>query len=696
MALINTLRNKLGKFIVAAVAIAIMSFVLADLLGPNSSLLGGGNEVGEIAGKTISIQEFQAEVQERESSYLLNFNRQPSDREKPTLRQQAWDLLIAKYAFSKEYNEVGVQVTDDEIWDMLQGKNLNPSLKQAFTNPETGQYDRAAFIDYLNKVPSLNANDRVRWDVFKDEMIKGRERLKYEYLLTKSNYVTDAEAEREYHLQNDVAEVKYLYIPYYSISDSLVSVSDNDLKSYYDNNKEKYEVEESRSLNYVSFQIVPSATDSAFVKEELEQLKEEFKTTDNDSIFANLNTDPFPSFGKFNPGSLPAQLDANISNLSQGDIRGPYLDTDGYKLYKVSEIFEDTVGYARASHILIKGEDDAETRAKANDILREIKNGAEFAAMAREHGTDGTSTIGGDLGWFSAGKMVAEFEQAVFNATSIGLLNNVVKTEFGYHIIKVDQVKTNTAYKIATVTREILSGDETINEAFIKADLFASSVDDIRSFDALAQSDSLLILPANDLKVNDRRVATLGDARQVVQWLFTNASTGDVSDVFELDDAYVVAVMTKEIEEGFKPLASVTAEITVELKKKAQGEAIKTKLSGITGSLDEIAASYGPDAKVNSSSDLLLNSNSLPSVGFDPTAVGVAFSLEAGETSAPVLGENGVLMILMENKTIAPEIADYSIYKNQLEQKYTNQASYSITEAITEKADIKDERFKYY
>lgn len=119
-------------------------------------------------------------------------------------------------------------------------------------------------------------------------------------------------------------------------------------------------------------------------------------------------------------------------------------------------------------------------------------------------------------------------------------------------------------------------------------------------------------------------------------------------------------------------------------------------MSGITGSLDEIAASYGPDAKVNSSSDLLLNSNSLPSVGFDPTAVGVAFSLEAGETSAPVLGENGVLIILMENKTIAPEIADYSIYKNQLEQKYTNQASYSITEAITEKADIKDERFKYY
>ena len=454
-------------------------------------------------------------------------------------------------------------------------------------------------------------------------------------------------------------------------------------------------MEESRSLKYVSFDIAPSTADSSFVKEDLEQLKEEFRSTDNDSIFASLNSDALSSFNKFNPGTLPAQLNANISNLSEGDIRGPYLDTDGYKLYKVSEIFEDTVGFARASHILIKG-DDQEARTKANDILRQIKNGADFAAMAREHGTDGTSTIGGDLGWFGDGKMVAEFQEAVYGATRPGLLNNVVKTQFGYHIIDVTEVKTNTAYKIATVSREILPGDETINEAFVKADLFATSVDDISSFDALAQTDSLQVVPANDLGANDRRIGIVGEARQVVQWLFTDASTGVVSDVFELDDAYIVAVMTKEVEEGYKPVASVAAEIRVELKKKFQGEVITSKLASYSGTLDEIAAAYGSDANVYSSPDLLMNSNSLPSVGFDPKAVGIAFSLESGETSQPIAGENGVLIILMENKTIAPEIADYSIYKNQLEQRYSGQVGYSITQAITENADIQDERYKFY
>ncbi|MEQ8926969.1 MAG: SurA N-terminal domain-containing protein [Fulvivirga sp.] len=695
MAVINTLRNKMGKFIVAAVAIAIMSFVLADLLGPNSSLMGGGNDVGEIAGETISLKEFQATVQERESSYILNFNRQPTDRERPTLRQQAWDLLINKYAFDKQYDEVGVQVTDDEIWDMLQGKNINPSLKQAFTNPETGEYDRSQFMTYLQQLPSLDANARMRWEVFKNELIQGRVRVKYENLLTKTNYVTSAEAQREYQGQNNVAEVKYLYIPYYTVSDSLISLDDDKMKAYYNKNKERYKVEASRSLKYVAFDIIPSAADTALVKEELLQLIDDFKKAESDSVFASLNSDDLTSFGNYNPGNLPVQLKANISNLSKGDVRGPYLDAEGFKLYKLTDIYEDTVGYAKASHILIKGEDD-EAKYKAQDILNDIKNGADFAEMAKEHGTDGTASRGGDLGWFGTGKMVAEFEEAVFNASEKGLINKLVKTQFGYHIIEVTELKTNTAFKVATVAREVLPGDETINEAFTQADLFASSVDDLESFEAQAAQDSLQVLPANNLKANDRRVGTLGDARQIVQWVFSDASKGDISEVYELDEAYVVAVMTDEVEEGTKPFEMVKNEIGVIIRKEAKAIVIKDKLSGLSGTLDEKAAAYGDDANVYSSSALQLSATSLPSVGFDPKAVGAAFALESGETGAPIEGENGVIVFKMENKTIAPEIADYATYRDQVQQRINGQVSYGITEAIKEYADIQDERYKFY
>ena len=695
MAVINTLRNKMGKFIVVAVAVAIMSFVLADLLGPNSRLFGGGNDVGEIAGETISLKEFQETVQEREASYVLNTNRQPTDRERPTLRQQAWDFLISKYAFDKQYDEVGVQVTDDEVWDMLQGKNINPSLKQAFTNPTTGQYDRDQFMAYLQQLPSTDANTRMRWEIFKNELVQGRIRIKYENLLTKTNYTTSKEGEREYSAQNDVAEVKYLYVPYYAVSDSVVNVDESAIKEYYNSNKERFKVQSSRTIKYVAFDIIPSAADTAFVKEELAQVKEDFKKAENDSVFASLNSDALVSFGKYNPGNLPAQLKANIDNLTKGDVRGPYLDAEGYKLYKVSDIYEDTIGYARASHILIKGDDD-EAKAKAKDILNQIKNGADFAEMAKEHGTDGTATRGGDLGWFSTGKMVAEFENAVFSATKTGLINDVVKTQFGYHIIKVDNVKSNTAYKIASVMREILPSDETVNNAYTKADLFASSVDDLESFEAQAKNDTLTVMSSKSLYVDDRRIGTLGEARQIVQWAFTDASVGKVSQVYELDDTYVVAVLINEVEEGYKSVKEASAEITSKLKNEAKAKEIIAKLNGTSGTLEERAESFGSDANVYSSSSLALSTSSLPSVGFDPKAVGAAFALESGETSAPISGENGVLIFKMENKTTAPEIADYTSYKSQVEQKVNNQIGYGITEAIKDDADIKDERYKFY
>ncbi|MEM7108492.1 MAG: SurA N-terminal domain-containing protein [Bacteroidota bacterium] len=696
MALINTLRNKMGKVIVALVAVAILSFVLADLLGPNSTLFGGNDTtVGEIAGQTISLKEFQNEVQQRENNYILNFNRTATEREKPTLRQQAWDFLITKYAFTKEYDKLGVEVHEDEMWDMMQGKNISPGIKQSFVDPNTGDFDRQQFMQFLQQLPTLPQDAQVRWSLFKNDLKPGRERLKYENLMLMSSYATNAEAQRKYNTETDVAEVKYLYVPFYSVNDSLIQVGDSDLKQYLEDNKEKYEVEESRSLKYVSFPVIPSPEDSAFVRQEMSDLKEEFRTVSDDSVFASLNSDGLTAFNTYNIGSLPLQLQGNVSNLSQDDVRGPYLDGGNLKLFKISEIYEDTIEYARASHILIKGEDD-EARTEARRILGEIRSGASFEDMAREYGTDGTSSKGGDLGWFKSGTMVDEFNEAVFNATRTGLMNRVVKTEFGYHIIRVDNLKTRTAYKIASIEREILPSDETRNVAFRKADEFAAGVDDLSSFDARVSQDTLVAIPANKLGKNERRIGALGEARQIVQWLFTDASKGDVSQVYELDNEYVVAVMTDETEKGYQSVSDVRNELSVKVKNQKKGEIIISKLSGLSGSLDEIASAYGDDANVYTSSDLKLNSNSLPSVGFDPKAVGRAFSLGSGEKTEAFSSENGVLIIELLNKTTAPEIADYATYKTQVSQNYQNQARYNIAEAVKEFADIKDERFKFY
>ena len=704
MALIGTLRTKMTKWVVGAVALSMGAFIVgSDLFGngPRSIFAGSQNNIGEIAGSTVSIDEFNATVQEQENNYILSFGRQPGEREMASLRQQAWDLLIARKAIVPQYEKVGVEVSSDEVWDMIQGKNIDENVKSSFID-SAGNFDRSRLIQYLQSVDAMPANSeaRVRWETFKSSLIPGRARIKYENLLIKTNYVTEAEAEKDYHTQNDVAEVKFLYVPYFAISDSLAKVSDGDLRSYYDKYKEKYKAKETRSLSYVTFPVIPSPSDSAAIRTEMDRLAAEFKTTAEDSLFAVDNTDGQSAFEKFTPSTLPAALSSQ--SLTEGTVIGPFIDNGNYKLIKLVKSGKDTVYNARASHILIKWADasDAakkEAKEKARKILSDIKGGASFAEKAREFGTDGTATQGGDLGWFRTGQMVKPFDNAVFSATKKGLLNDVVETDFGYHIIEVTGVKDNTTYTVATIERAITPSDETQNEASRKADAFASEVSGIDDFKETAKKQNYVVVDADEVGTADRRVSNLDNARSIVMWLFREAKKGKVSEVFELDDEYVVAVMTGETEDGYKSFDKVKEEITPLVRNEIKGKLLIEKIKAQKATtLEEIATAVSSDATVGSSSDLKLNASNLPTAGFDPTAVGKAFSLESGKRSAPFAGENGVLVMELTNKTIAPAVGDYSIFKNQLKQAIDTRSAYIIMEAIKDGSNIKDARYKFY
>jgi peptidyl-prolyl cis-trans isomerase D len=702
MALIGTLRNKMGTWVVVFVFVAISAFILGDIFSGNSSILNWGrNTVGEIAGRDVSYDEFQSVIREREANYMLQLGREPGEREMPAVRQQAWDLLIARHAIQSEFAKVGIEVTDDELVDMISGTNLDQGIKQAFTNPETGEFDRTRLGTYINQLKTMppNSDARVRWEIFQRDLKPGRERIKYENLLIKSNFITTAEAEREYHVQTDVAETRYLFVPFYAVSDSAVKVTEDDLKAYYNKNIERYKTEESRDIKYISIPVEASSDDSIAVRDELTRFATDLRTTQDDSTFASANSEGQDPYSKYTPSTLPVFVSPD--SVIEGKVFGPFLDGNSYKVVKISKIFKDTVYSARAKHILIKWNDTSEAskkeaRDKAQNILKDLKGGADFGSKAREFGTDGTASRGGDLGWFSSGQMVKPFETAVFGATKPGLLNNLVETEYGYHIIEVTNAKNNTAYKIAVIDRAITPSDATLNEAFRKAEAFASDISDLTDFETRAKEHGLVVLEAKNILAGERRIGTVGEARPVVQWLFRDASKGKISQVFDLQDQNLVAIMTNAVEKGYRPLASVKDEITPAVRNELKGKIIIEKLSGLKGSLDEMKTAYGSDANVYSSSDLKLNSNSLPTVGFDPIAVGTAFSLENAKQSKPLAGENGVVVMELTNKTIAPSLNDYSVYKTQLDQGNVNRSSEGIAEAIKEHADIVDERYKFY
>jgi peptidyl-prolyl cis-trans isomerase D len=711
MALIGTLRTKMTKLVVGFVFLAMAAFIVGgDLFGngPRSIFGGSQNNIGEIAGASVSRDEYQNAIQERENNYTLSFNRQPGEKERPTLQSQAWELLILKYAIRAQFEKTGVKVTTDEIWDMIQGKNVDPNVKQAFLD-SAGNFDRNRVIQYINNFnspPPTNqqvyaqwAESKYRWDLFKKDLGLGRERIKYENLLIKTNYVTTAEAERDYHNQNDVAEVKLLFVPYFAMSDSSVKVTDSDLKDYYNKYKAKFKAKFTRSLNYVTFPVIPSAEDSAKIKSDAEKVGADFRTVADDSVFAVTNTEGQNPYKKYTVATLPASLPKD--KLVSGNVVGPFLSEGSYKIMKVVKIGTDTTYTAKASHILIRWDDETDAKKKmakekARKILNEIKGGASFAAKAKEFGTDGTSSRGGDLGYFTTGQMVKPFQTAVFNAKKLGLLPDVVETQFGYHIIEVTALKDNTSYTVAAIELKITPSDDTHNTAFLKAQNFAAGLSGVAAFKEKATKGNLNVLEAKDLSTNDQRIGNLGDARKVVTWLFRDGAEGKVSEVFDLEDDYVVAVMTGETEEGFRTLDQVKEEITPAVRNILKGKKIIEKLKAEKGTLDEMAKAFGPDALVNSSSDLKLNSNSLPSAGLDPAATGRVFSLENGKRSAPFAGENGVIVLELQNKTIAPEVGDYAIFKNELLKNINNRSGLNIAEAIKEGANIKDKRYKFY
>ncbi len=702
MALINTLRDKMGKVVVGVIAFSIASFVLADLLGPNSTLLGGNDTtVGEIDGQTINFQDFQVKLEEMSYNYALNTGRNPTGNEMNTVRQQTWEALINDIAFQNQYNKLGVQVTEEEVIDMVQGNNIAPEIRQSFTDPQTGQFNRDQVIQFLQNLANQPAQQQASWYSFESNLGPARVRTKYENLLITSNNATTLEGEAEYISAGSNASIQYLYVPYLSVSDDEVEVSESELESYLSDNSDEYQREASRSLNYVIFEMTPSAEDSAYIMDELETIKTTLATSSNDSAYARANSDGYNAYTNVNAGEVPEQLKEDGEIMPEGTIVGPLVEGGQYVLYKLSAITEGGTAAARASHILINWADDSDeskgqARTEALRILNEIKRGADFAEQARLYGTDGTASRGGDLGWFESGRMVGEFEDAVFNATSTGLLPNLVETQFGYHIIDVTETKTTQRYGIVKIEKDIIASDETRDRAYRQSDMFSASSDDLASFSANAEEAGVELQSASRVGQNDTRLGTISNARGIVMWAYAQASVGDVSDVYELDEGYVIATLTGEQDKGTARLEDVRNEIENKVRNAKKADVIAGQLEGKTGSLDDIAAAYGENATVYSMTDLKLSANSITSVGFAPEAVGVAFSLENGEKTAPFALDNGVIIIEMVDKTEPAELSDYQAYAETIETRRRGRIGFSIDNVIKEFAAIVDERYKFF
>lgn len=702
MALINTIREKSG-WAVGTVAVGMLLFIVGgDLIGGKNRLFNRQDTtVGEVNGEDISLEEFNAAVEQAKQGFAAQNGRQPNEQELQSLRDQAWNQIVFKRAFEPQFEKLGLKVTDEELADMVQGKNIVPAIKQAFTDPQTGQFDKAKVIDYLRNLDKAPPQQQAAWYTFEQNLPQERMGNKYFALLKNSEYATTVEAQRYDASQQTKANVRYLFVPYFSISDSAVKVNDSQMQDYISRNKARYKVQDGRDLEYVVVPVAPSKEDSAAVRQTVDQLTQQFSTAPNDSLFVRINSDQ-PYNGQYaSPADLPEKLRQQLP-LQVGKVYGPFAENGTFSVYKVTGAKPGAAQAARASHILIKIDGtgpaaEAAAKAKAQDVLNKIKGGADFAAMARQYGTDGTAPQGGDLGWFTTGRMVPDFEKAVFAASAPGLLPNLVKTQFGYHIIKVTAPKTNQSYRVATVTKTITPSDATNELAYNRAQELKAKATDLEAFrKAVAADKTLQKQEAKGVDKTTGNVGSLPNAREIVRWAFNKETgVGDVSEVFTVNDQYVVAVLTGVRKEGTADVAAVKPEVSGMVRNEEKAKQIMEKLKG--NSLEDMAKAYGANAQVKDANDLVLGQGMIPGVGNEPVAVGTVFGLKPGQRSAPIQGEQGVLVMQLVNKTepTAPS-QDLKNVRNQLQSQRSARATGSLYEAVRKNADVKDERVKFF
>ncbi|MEO9475527.1 MAG: SurA N-terminal domain-containing protein [Cyclobacteriaceae bacterium] len=720
MALISTLRKRMGKIVVGFVAFSMFAFILTDFLNSNSTLIGGNDrDLAEIAGNTISYESFNERVNQLAATFAVNYGRNPSSDDLTNIRKEAWNALIIENAYQKELDKLGIKVTDAEMVDMVQGNNISPQIKQFFTDPNTGEFSRDVVISTLQNLGSADPRQRQSWNTFEASLAPNRAIQKYDNLFEKTNYVTQAEAKSLYSAQNSNMTVDYFYVPFFSVADSLFEVSNSEMESYLSENADNYEREESRNLQYVVFTVEPSAEDTAFVIDEINALKDGLAQAQNDSVYVSINSDsPNPFQSITDPSAIPGALMVDGKIAEEGTVTEPVLGVNNYTVMKLSAITEGDEYFVKARHILIKpagttDADKAAAKTKAQGILNRLKRGADFTALAAENSEDrSNANNGGDLGWFGEnGNFVQEFKDAAFAKRGTGLLSSPVETSFGYHIIRIDEPKTNTVYKVASIEKELFASDATQNEIYRQADILAAETEDASELKAKAEELGLTVRNASNIGPNDTRVGTITDGRQIVSWAYNKAETGSISDVKEIGDTYVVAGLTSVQEKGTAKLSQVSGEIRTKVLNQKKADYIISKVNELDA--EDVAGmkdAYGEGAR-SGSADLTLSSNSFPNVGFAPEAVGVAFSLEEGEKTAPFKLDNGVILLSATAKSTPEDLDNYDAYLSQVSSSraprkavianfplsfYPVMVSQRLDNAIKEYADIEDKRYKFY
>ncbi len=705
MATLQSIRDKAGVLVAVIIGLALLAFVLGDFFGQGSGPSFRSKkifEIAEINGKSISYQLFDERVQNLTEIYKLTGQTTMDEETVESIREQTWQQLIREYVLYDELEELGVTVSSDEMFDLVQGTEPHPFIQQLFTDPQTGQLNRAGLMQFLKTLDSDPAQ-RAYWLFLENEILQDREFTKYNNLIRQGLYVTDLETEEELVATNKKANFSFILKRLTSIPDSMVTFTESELQQYYRKNEQNYQQTASRNIEYVTFDVVPSTDDIKATEDWINSIVDEFREADNVEQFINLSSDVPYNNTNLTLDEVPVMIREFVANASVGEIYGPYFEDETYKLSKLVEInlLPDSV---HARHILITPNqnliyDDAQQ--KADSLKNLIEGGTDFGLLALLNSDDqSTAQLAGDLGWFREGLMVQPFNDACFQGKPGDIV--VVETQYGFHIIEIlEQGSSVTKYKVGTIERKIEPSTDTYQAVYAEASRFAGSSYTYEEFNQSIIDEQLERRIANDIKRDDKIIAGLESPRPLIRAIFETDAGDIVLDfneqaIFELGDKFVVAYVTEVKEEGVAPFSQVRADVELNVRKKKKADMIaeefRSNLSEVK-SLEDLAGIMELD--ILEANDITFNSFSIPGAGIEPAVIATAVTLPLNTVSEPIKGANGVYVIEVNNIE-ETESATLESIRSRLASSFRVRANYEAFEALKEAANIIDSRTKFY
>ncbi|MEA3504211.1 MAG: peptidylprolyl isomerase [Bacteroidota bacterium] len=705
MAALGKIRQRSG-LLIAVIGIALAAFILGDLLKSSNSR-GGNVPVGIVNGEEVNYKDYNRKADQnienqRQNSQTANL----SSSQQFSVKKGTWDQIVKKIIMDEEIGELGVTVSKEELYDLVQGKNPHRIIKQYFRDPKTNEFNGDLVRQYIQNLDQLDAKQMQQWLSLEKYLKEDRVNVKYNNLVLKGYYLPETLAKMDYFDKSTKADVDFFGIKYGAIADDEVTITEQDYQDYYEKTKQNYRSKkESRKVEYVVFNIKASKEDVSETEKQVNDLFSELEETAKEDVpsFINATSDKQYADRWFSRGQLPARIESVMFSSEVGSTVSPYLENNAFHF---AQLMETTMrpDSMKASHVLIayQGSSRSEaTRSKedaqqlADSLYKVLKRSpAKFAAMSKQYSDGPSSTKGGDLGWFADGNMVPAFNEAVIDNRKGSVVQ--VETMFGFHIIKVTGKKASVKkVKVAQFARAIVPSSKTYQNVYMKASAFAGENETYQDFEKSVAEQGVNKRSTGFITTDKNNIPGLENPRQLVRWAFNEETVKDnVSGVMDEDKSYIVATLVDVQEEGFKSLAEVKKDIEplVRREKKAEKLIKQIEDKGVAN-FEKLALSLG--AEIKHSDKLNFKSFNLPGFGREVEAVAKIFNLEENKTSDPIQGNMAVYIVRLNKLNKSPELNDYSGTRKALESAFMRRG-YSIYKALEANAVIEDNTLIYF